>query len=655
MLAVLCIGALLMTFAAKNASAMERVTLQLKWTHAFQFAGYYAAKELGYYRDAGLDVSIKEAPPGISPVDEVLSGRANFGVGTSGLLLARNDGKPVVVLAVIFQHSPQILISRRFSPVQSVDDLVGKRMMLERQSEELLAFLKHEGIPLDRIRLMEHSLTPQDLMDDKTDVISAYSTYELYELNQAKFPYQIYSPRSAGIDFYGDNLFTSESELQDHPDRVRAFRAASLKGWEYAMANPDKIIDLILSHYTQNHTKAFFQFESAQMVPLLRSDLLTIGYMNPGRWRHIADTYAELGMLPANFPLDGFLYDANPEADGRLKWFYFWTMITLVIAGGVAGVAWYIFRVNRRLAVSLEEIQQTQLRLKLLSMAVEQSPTSVLITGADSVIEYVNPNFTKETGYSSEEAIGKTPKILQSGMTPTSTYRELWQHLLSGKIWTGQLVNRRKSGEIYWEEAHIAPVKNAKGETTHYVAVKLDITERKQASDRLAHMAHHDVLTNLPNRILFFERVTQGLALAKRHQTLLALMFIDLDNFKPINDNFGHATGDLILQEVAKRMTACLRESDTVGRIGGDEFVALLLDVGSEESAVKLADKIRSALKQGYTIENQTHYISSSIGIAMYPEHGENDLELAKNADFAMYHAKASGRDIVKVFHKTIP
>ncbi|MFZ6770477.1 ABC transporter substrate-binding protein [Undibacterium sp. Di26W] len=634
------------------AHAVEKVRLQLKWTHAFQFAGYYAAKELGYYREAGLDVDIQQAQPGLDVIDEVVSGKAEYGIGTSSLMLSRKEGKPVVVIAVIFQHSPLILISRKDAEPQTVHDLSGKRIMLESQSQELLAYLKRENIPFDQFKKIEHSFNVDDLVNGKVDVMSAYLTNEPFRLGQAGIAYHIYTPRSVGIDFYGDNLFTTDKEIKEHPERVKAFRAASLRGWEYALQHQEEIIDLILQRYVGLNNlasnKEFFHYEAAQTSYLLSHDLIAIGYMNPGRWRHIADTYAELGMLSANFSMDDFLYEPNPEVN--LSWFYVWSLFALIFVGIVGSVALYILRVNRRLAHSLDEIRKNELRLSFLSSAIEHSPTSVIITDANSLIEYVNPHFTIDTGYAAEEVIGKKPSILQSGQVKPEIYQAMWQQLLRGEEWTGELINRRKNGELYWEEAHIAPVKNAAGKTTHYVAVKVDVSERKLVNDKLAYLAHHDSLTSLPNRILFFERLAQGLALAKRNKTRLALMYIDLDRFKPINDSFGHAVGDVLLQQAAERMKHCLRDSDTVGRIGGDEFVALTLNVSDEQSATVLAEKIRVALTVPFVIADHTHFISASIGIAIYPDHGMTEIELAKKADMAMYAAKAKGRDQVILY-----
>jgi len=304
----------------------------------------------------------------------------------------------------------------------------------------------------------------------------------------------------------------------------------------------------------------------------------------------------------------------------------------------------------KTLASNLAEIQRANEQLMILSKAIEQSPTSIVITDQHANIQYVNPQFTKETGYSSTEAIGQNPRLLQSGLTPRSRYVEMWDLLPHGEAWAGELVNRRKSGEVYWEEARIAPVKDESGSITHYVAVKLNITDRKLAQDRLLFIASHDVLTQLPNRRLFFDRVTQALELAKRKDTQLALLFIDLDRFKPINDNWGHAVGDLLLQALAERLTTCVRAADTVGRLGGDEFVVLLPEVTNEEGAIRVAEGILESLRQPFSVADMTLEISASIGIALFPQHGRDAVELVRHADEAMYRAKAGGQDRFTLF-----
>lgn len=332
----------------RQVAAEEQITLQLKWMHCFQFAGYYAALEKGYYREAGLDVRILEMAPGVDVVNEVVSGRADFATGNSSLLLARKDGKPVVVLANIFQHSPLVIVAAKRKPSETVHDLAGRRIMMEALSDEVLAFFKHEQLPLNQLRTLNHTFNLDDLVTGKTDAMTAYITNEPYFLDRLNFSYQMYSPRSAGIDFYGDNLFTSAHQLRDHPMRVKAFRDASLRGWDYALSHPDEIIELLLRKYPRpDNTREYYQYEAAQMNSLIRADLIHIGYMNPGRWQHIADIYAEIGMLPGSFSLDGFLYDASPEHDLRKLTLYLTLAIAALILFGVS--IFYMIRTNRRL------------------------------------------------------------------------------------------------------------------------------------------------------------------------------------------------------------------------------------------------------------------------------------------------------------------
>ena len=310
---------------------------------------------------------------------------------------------------------------------------------------------------------------------------------------------------------------------------------------------------------------------------------------------------------------------------------------------------------NQRLSESLAAMKAAQRQLLILQTAIEQSPVSVVVTNIDATIEYVNPAFRRVTGYAQEEALGCNPKVLKSGLTDPAVYKDMWDSLTAGEPWQGELINRTKAGETYIEEAHIAPVKDEQGVTTHYVGIKMDITERKKALEQLDHLAHYDALTNLPNRGLFLDRLKQGLALSQRHERKLALLFLDLDKFKPINDNWGHGVGDLVLQEASRRMEACVRESDTVARMGGDEFVILLLNIHCESDAVLVGEKIRSALNEPFMIDEHTLSISSCLGVALYPEHGNTATELARHADTAMYQAKENGRNKVMVFNPAMP
>jgi diguanylate cyclase (GGDEF)-like protein/PAS domain S-box-containing protein len=441
----------------------------------------------------------------------------------------------------------------------------------------------------------------------------------------------------------------------------------------------------------------------------------------------------------------------------------------------------------------ITERKATELKLRMLSTAIEQSPTSVAITNIGPQIEYINSAFTKEAGYTLDEVLGKNPRVLQSGMTETKVYDDMWSKLTKGESWQGEFVNKRKNGEVYYEEAYISPIQDDDGKVSHYVAVKLDvtsrkaaeralresnkkmdsllqslaegaygvdthgdctfvnnsflrilgyetedevvgkhihelihhshadgtlypasecriyaayrnnvedhcadevfwhksgyaiqveywsqpivvdgviigaiatffdITERKKMEQQIRHLALHDVLTNLPNRRLLIERISQAQLSSKRSLRYGALMFMDLDNFKPLNDAHGHEAGDKLLIEVANRLQKCVREMDTVARIGGDEFVVMLAELDTDESvskqqAEKVSEKIRSILSEPYLINitnnegvNVTveHYCTASIGVVLFKGMTPSKEEIIKLADDGMYQAKSAGRNKV--------
>lgn len=624
------------------------MTLQLKWTHAFQFAGYYAAQEKGFYQQAGLSVHLLKAAPGTDPVKVVMDGKADFGVGTSSLLLERHAGVPVVALAVIFQHSPQVLVARQNQPLQSVHDLKGKRVMFEAQTAELLAYLRQEGLDATSLQALPHSFNTRDLIEGRVDAMSAYSTNELYELDQAGFAYQVYSPRTVGIDFYGDNLFTTEQQIKEHPERVAAFRAASLKGWQYAMAHPDEIIDLIMARYSQQHPRAFYVFEAQQMQPLLQSSLIEVGYMNPGRWRHIAQTYASLGLLPKEVSLDGFLYDTTPPS--RVWSPYLGSALALLL--GVTLLASYILQTNRRLAASLASQKLAQQALsesqQIYQSILHASPDAVVVSDLQGIIQHASPVAVTMMGATTEaQLLGRN---IADFRDPAETQRAVANitAMFEG-VYNGAEEYRliRLDGSLLDTEINAEIVRDGQGQPSGLIFVVRDIRERKKAEERIRHMAQHDLLTGLPNRALFSDRLQRAIASAVRDKTSLALMFIDLDQFKPINDTHGHAVGDLLLQDVAQRMCLCVRDSDTVARIGGDEFVVLLRRATGAPETLAVAEKIRSDLERPFLLEGYSLHISCSIGVALFPDHGQDDITLTKNADLAMYQAKVGGRNKV--------
>lgn len=296
--------------------------------------------------------------------------------------------------------------------------------------------------------------------------------------------------------------------------------------------------------------------------------------------------------------------------------------------------------------------QRLESRLRLFEAALNSAANGIVITDAQATIEWANPSFTRMTGYTLTEALGRTPgELLNSGKQEARFYAQMWQTILRREVWSGELVNRRKDGSVYDEALTISPVTDTNGQIQHFVAIKQDISERKAGEERVQYLAHHDQLTDLPNRVLFSDRLAQALAQARRDKGTLSVMFLDLDKFKPVNDLLGHDIGDLLLKHVALRLEACVpRGSDTVSRLGGDEFVILLSQIDKPADAAVVAGKVLAAISRPFTIGPHQIDISTSIGIAVYPEHGEDVDRLLKSADTAMYYAKNDGRNCYRFF-----
>ena len=297
--------------------------------------------------------------------------------------------------------------------------------------------------------------------------------------------------------------------------------------------------------------------------------------------------------------------------------------------------------------VSLDITQQKEAQKlnTLLATAVEHAGDVIEITDAASHFEYVNSAFERISGYSRADALGQTPfSLLMSDRNDEPHYRAVQNAIASGQVWHGTLTGRRKDGTLYEQEATISPVRDAEGVITHYVAVKRDITERLQTQARIWHLAHHDALTDLPNRVLFQDRLQQAVAQARRSGLLVAILFIDLDNFKDVNDALGHEFGDLLLKAVTLRLRGCTRETDTVARLGGDEFALIHTGLERSQSAAKLAEKVLERLSEPFSLEGQEVHISASIGVTICPLDHDDPQQIVKNADMAMYRAKNTGR-----------
>lgn len=306
-----------------------------------------------------------------------------------------------------------------------------------------------------------------------------------------------------------------------------------------------------------------------------------------------------------------------------------------------------------RLHGAVRDVTQQRLaedRMRKLSCAVDQSPAAIVITDVNGIIEYVNRTFCVVTGYDPGDVVGKHSKVLKSGLMPDSTYQELWSTVQDGREWRGELYNRKKNGELFWEFASIAPVKDHQGRITNFLAVKEDLTQRHQYEERLLRQSNYDALTDLPNRNLALDRLASALARARRQNTYVALLFIDLDDFKTVNETLSHGAGDRLLKEVSRRLTMRVRELDTVARLGGDEFAIIATDLASPIDAEIIVQKIQELFGAPFVLDGVEVFATASIGISVFPHDGKDAHALMRNADAALYRSKEHGRNDYQFF-----
>lgn len=305
--------------------------------------------------------------------------------------------------------------------------------------------------------------------------------------------------------------------------------------------------------------------------------------------------------------------------------------------------------ITTRLSASLESSLKQEW-LILLDTALATVGSAVFMADASGLIVWVNPAFERLSGYRAEEVVGKTPKYFSSGAQDAAFYANFWKTIVSGQTWRGELVNQHKDGRQYTVSQTVTALRNANGDISHFVSIQEDISERKLAEARIQYMANFDALTDLPNRTMFFDRLKQAIALAKRDSHIGALLFLDLDRFKQVNDQLGHRAGDLLLKTVALRLRSQVRETDTVARLAGDEFTVILPHIATLEHAIHVAEKIIASLSIRFDLGEHEAHIGASIGIALFPDHGEHFEQLVHAADHAMYAAKQAGRNTYSVY-----
>ena len=519
-----------------------------------------------------------------------------------------------------------------------------------------------------------HSFNLDDVLKGRVAAASGYSTDEPYLLKKAGVPFNLYSPRASGIDFYGDSLFTTEKQVRTHPDRVAAFLNASLRGWQYAMDHAPEMADLILARHGQRKTREHLLFEAEEMRRLMQPQLVELGYMNPGRWAHVAATYAELGMLPASYSLDGFLFQPAQRTDwADLYRIGIIAAIVLVIAGVVVVV---LIRFNLRLSREVterrrmqDELSRSEQRFRTL---IDSAPLAMITWDRQHRVTGWNRQAEEMFGWKESEVLGRD---FMTFMIPASA-KERLQEIVQAALGRGAdsrslISNLTKDGRTIEVEWHNTIVPGIDGRPDSVLSVAQDVTERIQSQAalqevnaklrqrlddihelqvQLREQVMRDPLTGMYNRRYLDDALPAEIARTIRDHAPLSLMMIDIDHFKRVNDMHGHQAGDEVLKMLAGILRSEARRSDVACRYGGEEFL-LLLPKMNVESARARAERWRKMFAElEVPVESGNLRCTLSVGIAVFPEHGNTAEDLLRNGDRALYLAKALGRNRVVTY-----
>ncbi|GIT97588.1 diguanylate cyclase [Sulfurovum sp. TSL1] len=750
---------------------LEKVSVQLLWLHQFQFAGYYMAKEKGFYKHSGLDVALKEFKYGMNVRDEVLEGKSNFGVGRSSLIIDRIQDKPIIILGAIFQKSPHILLSKESSNIKSVSDLKNKRAMITNDlinSASIVAMLANQGLSLNDIKIQEHTFDLNDLIEENTDIMGAYVSNEPYQLKKKGIKYNILDPADYGFDLYGDLLFTSKEELRQHPKQVEAFYKATLKGWEYAFSHIEETAKLISTKYnTQNKSLDALIYEGRVLKKYAYRDNIDLGHVDINKVRRIADIYFILGLIEKEYIIDDILYSDFKDkrklqfSQEELKWIKEHPVINIgahknyqpfeyVDTMGHTGmVRAYLDILEKKIGVKFQVetfYSRSEVKNKMESKELDMLGLSILSADQIQYVNYTKPYLSFPISIITKDNVSylhdlrqlKEKKVvIQNG--------SITQHILARKypkmdfigvptieeglkmvsygnafamveniatcshyIKANGLSNLKISGDMGehlelrmavrkdWPEfAYILQKAmdsitekekddlysnwlffDHKHEIDYYVLMKIiaglivlliipmvwvvllrnQIIKRKEVEKELQEavkkttkLSLTDTLTGICNRLYLDQFLEEEIQRSQRYGNDLSIILIDIDDFKSVNDQYGHIIGDKVLVDLVAIILPMIRKTDVFGRWGGEEFLIICTETDLN-SALEVAESIRSKVDANNfkTVGNKT----VSMGVTAFSPN-DTIVSIISRADKALYRAKMNGKNGIVSNEKT--
>ena len=611
----------------------KKITLQLNWQNQFQFAGYYMAKEKGFYKDLNLDVQIKESTFKTDVIKEIETQKTDFAIGSSSLIIEKINGKDIVVLSAIYQESPLVLLVKKDSNINSVKDLKNKKIMITadaKYSASILAMLSANELTVNDFTVQIHSFNINDLIKGNTDAMASYISNEPIILKEKDIEYRVFNPKDFGFDFYSDILFSSSEYIKNNPKVTKEFYEASLKGWKYAFENLAETAEIIYSKYnTQNQTYIHLVKEGEALKKLAYTGNNELGEFDENKLKNIANVFKLLGLVNKDLNIKEFIYNENQPK-----------IINLEISKQERNIIILIlilsFMIFSLVVFLLKKNSQTK---KLLHTVINSSDD--LIFYKDNKLKYIgcNKSFENLVGKKEAEIIGKNDFELFEEDLAQIFRKEDFEVFDENKLITNNewLIFENKKNLFQTKKI---PFKY-KDKKIGILGIARDITSLYEIQEKLKKQAYYDELTKIFNRKAYNERIQEKFDLLDRYETDFTIAMYDLDNFKNINDTYGHDIGDKVLVEITNEVKSIIRKTDFFFRIGGEEFVIIFAKTSLDE-AYDIAEKIRIDVSKMQIIENEEITISMGITQAIA---NDNPQSIYERVDKLMYQSKRNNKN----------
>ncbi len=740
-----------LVFLQAHETALPKVTLQLVWKHQFQFAGYYMAKEKGFYRKAGLDVEIHEYKNGVDVVKSVLEGKSTFGIDYSSVVL--QDPRKVVLIGALLQSSPHVLVSLKSSGIQRIEDFKNKKIMINKEawtSAPFAAMLRSKGVSFDEMNISKPTYDIHDLINKKVDLMNAYLSNEIYTLDKEGIAYNIWNPKEYGFDLYSDILFTSKKELQEHPRRVAAFAKASYRGWRYAFEHINETVDIILQKYNSLHkSRDALMYEAKMLKKLAEYGTEKFTTLDVSKLQRIRDIYNVLGYVPkqeSHTNLEYMIYrrPSNHEfSQQESAYLRTKKVITMCIDPdwmpfeslqngkhvGMSADYFHLFETFIGSQTHIKLVPTTNWNESLKFARERKCDILSLLMKTSERSKYLN--FTKpylkipivmatrmDAPFTADfHSLGCKKIALVKGYSYIGILKKQYPQLVIVEVNNiEEGLDEVAEGEVYgyvdaletivyaMQKHHTGELKIAgkfDGTRDFHIGVRdddplllailnkavssIDAQEKTQIANRWVTVKYEkgidyilvekivaafgvilliigyfylrlrklkakveklslcDPLTNLYNRRHFRKVGQKAFSLFTRNAQTFSVAMLDIDNFKKINDTYGHKFGDTFLQNIADILQKHSRESDVVSRFGGEEFIMLLRNTDSNGARVH-ADKIRAEVEKLY-VDNA--HVTLSVGVSEVKKSDTSIEDVVKRADEALYLAKANGKNQV--------